>query len=278
MAQYSAGWRDYLVTGGRLHYAWWSHRFFEGRTALFPGITAAILAAIALVNRDYWRDPRVRMAVAIGVLGLAFSFGTALPGYAWLHEHMPLLGASAMPRDGAGCRWPPSPCSRDLALRPSRRQARQRWRLVPALLCVLITLEAIRTPVGYHTVRGHPAHLRSDRKRAIRRDCGIPVLLRRHRQSQRPVRVGEHAVLQAAAEWLQQDSSRRRSRHGAWRSMQFPRGRAFDVLRQAKVTHVFVHVQEFAGRYGQDRLNAVDTSPELQLVVEDDGIRLYRLK
>ena len=42
VTQYNAGWRDYLVTGGRMHYAWWSHRLYEGRTALFPGIHRAV--------------------------------------------------------------------------------------------------------------------------------------------------------------------------------------------------------------------------------------------
>ena len=57
-------------------------RFYEGRTALFPGFTALGLAAVAVRHGRAMRDPRVRMAMAIGVLGVAFSFGTALPGYA----------------------------------------------------------------------------------------------------------------------------------------------------------------------------------------------------
>ena len=81
VTQYNAGWRDYLVTGGRLHFAWWSHVFYEGRTALFPGVTAIVLAAIAMVTGRAIRDPRARMALAIGVLGVA-CLGTSLPGYA----------------------------------------------------------------------------------------------------------------------------------------------------------------------------------------------------
>ncbi len=45
-AQFSAGWRDYLATGGRLHYALWSDRFF-GRDALFPGLAVAALVGVA---------------------------------------------------------------------------------------------------------------------------------------------------------------------------------------------------------------------------------------
>ena len=90
VTQYNAGWRDYLVTGGRLHFAWWSHTFYEGRTALFPGLTVLVLAAIALVSSK-GRDGRIRMALAIVVVGVAFSLGTSLPGYRALHGTLPLL-------------------------------------------------------------------------------------------------------------------------------------------------------------------------------------------
>ena len=36
VTQYNAGWRDYLVTGGRLHYAWWSHGSTKGERRCFP--------------------------------------------------------------------------------------------------------------------------------------------------------------------------------------------------------------------------------------------------
>ena len=133
VTQYNAGWRDYLVTGGRLHFAWWSHVFYEGRTALFPGVTALVLAAIAVVTGRAIRDPRARMALAIGVLGVALSFGTSLPGYAVLHEHAAARrAASATSRDGDGWRWRRSRFSRDLASPPSRSWRRaddgSRWR------------------------------------------------------------------------------------------------------------------------------------------------------
>ena len=149
VAHYSAGWRDYLVTGGRLHYTLWSHAFFEGRTALFPGVTAVILSAIAIANPRYLRDPRVRMTAAIGLLGLAFSFGPSLPGYAWLHEHVPLLGGI---RNAARWCWLLLAAVAILAgfgaaaLETANPRA---WRLMPALVCALVTIESIRTPVGY---------------------------------------------------------------------------------------------------------------------------------
>jgi len=43
-SRYGATWRDYLATGGRLHYALWSARFFPLTAVLFPGVTVMLLA------------------------------------------------------------------------------------------------------------------------------------------------------------------------------------------------------------------------------------------
>ena len=134
VTQYNAGWRDYLVTGGRLHFAWWSHVFYEGRTALFPGVTAIVLAAIALVSGRAIRDPRARMALAIGVLGVALSFGTSLPGYPFLHQALPLRQRppqrGEMGMAGAGGGRDPRGVWRRRAgsrLRQGERRAGARW-------------------------------------------------------------------------------------------------------------------------------------------------------
>ena len=92
-AQYGASWRDYLATGGRLHYALWSAPFFPGSAVLFPGPHRAGPrrarrrrgpAAIAAACACSWPS---------ACLGVAFSFGPALPLYGWLFEAVPLLRA-----------------------------------------------------------------------------------------------------------------------------------------------------------------------------------------
>ncbi len=50
-----------------------------------------VLAVAGLGLREVRQDPRVRMMVAIAIVGVALSFGPALPGYPWLHAHVPLL-------------------------------------------------------------------------------------------------------------------------------------------------------------------------------------------
>ncbi len=88
---YSATWRDWLATGGILHYRAWSHAWFGAPSALFPGITVTLMSAVAIVSGVAWRDPRARMALAIGIVGLALSFGANLPGYHLLFDVVPIL-------------------------------------------------------------------------------------------------------------------------------------------------------------------------------------------
>jgi len=158
VTQYNASWRDYLVTGGRMHFSWWSHRFFEGRTALFPGVTALVVALVALTSHRMIRDPRVRMTIAIGAIGLAFSFGTALPGYAPAHHYLPLLSGL---RNVARWGWLPLAAVAVLA-GFGTSILEKRWRYAPIALAFLVTVEAIRTPVGftpvYHPHVGNPVH------------------------------------------------------------------------------------------------------------------------
>jgi hypothetical protein len=91
--QYSATTRDYLATLGRFHFDAWSSRYFNGSTPLFPGITATLLALVGIVAGPGLKSPRVRMAIAFGVIGVALSIGPGLPGYAWLHAHVPIVGS-----------------------------------------------------------------------------------------------------------------------------------------------------------------------------------------
>ena len=156
VTQYNAGWRDYLVTGGRLHFAWWSHVFYEGRTALFPGVTAIVLAAIA--DGDRPRDPRA-----------------ARRGWRWRSACWAWRCRSAR-------RCPDTPCciKRCRSSSGLRNVARWGWlalaafailagfgvaaveklaprrRWIAVALGALVTIEAIRTPVGFTRFDGIP--------------------------------------------------------------------------------------------------------------------------
>jgi hypothetical protein len=87
--RYSAEWTDYLAAPGWIYFDWWGKRFFQG-DALFPGLTALTLAAVAIAASGR-RDARVRMLVVIASVAFALSFGPAFPPYRWLYSVFPPL-------------------------------------------------------------------------------------------------------------------------------------------------------------------------------------------
>ena len=275
VTQYNAGWRDYLVTGGRLHFAWWSHLFYEGRTALFPGVTAIVLAGITIFTGRGIKDPRVRMALAIGMLGVALSFGTALPGYAVLHKTLPLVSGL---RNVARWGWLVLAAIAILAgfgvAALERMAPRRRW--LPIVLGVLVTIEAIRTPVGFTRFDGIP--------RIYDRLANTDVVL-----AEFPFFSGGSVSLNgpyvlANTRYFRPllngySSFHPESFEARGRALNsFPSEPALAELRVAKVTHVTVHTRSFERRYGLPALRAIDTIPDLELVADEDGIRLYRLR
>lgn len=276
VTQYNASWRDYLVTGGRLHYAWWSHALYEGRTALFPGVTVTVLAAFALFAGKGLREPRVRMAFAVAVIGVAFSLGTSLPGYSLMHGVLPLLSGL---RNVARWGWLALAAAAILAgfaAASIERKNRGRWRWIAVTLCVLITIESIRTPVGFTPFNGIP--------RIYDRFAGQPVVV-----AEFPFYSGA-SVAENGRYVLANTRYFRPLLNGysgfhpepfleRGRALNsFPSEQALAELKVAGVTDVLVHVDAFRDRYRNAALEAIDTVPALEFVVEEGGIRLYRLK
>ncbi len=157
VAYYSAQWRDYLATGGRLHYSLWSHRWFEHATPLFPGLTVLALAAWALAASETWRAHRTRAMIVVATVGVVLSFGAAVPGYRWLYDHVPLLqGIRGVVRFG----WLALFALAALAgTGLARLEGRWPTAATPIALVagVLITLEAARTPMAFTPVPPTPA-------------------------------------------------------------------------------------------------------------------------
>jgi PA14 domain len=92
VAYFSAQARDYWTTPSRLHA--WLGTSGRGMTSLFPGAAAIVLAALAFTRREPpLRDPRVRMTVAFGIVGVVLSFGPSVPGYPFLYMILPPLQA-----------------------------------------------------------------------------------------------------------------------------------------------------------------------------------------
>lgn len=282
VTQYNAGWRDYLVTGGRLHYAWWSHALYEGRTALFPGITVGILAVISLLAGRGLKDPRIRMVLAVGILGVAFSLGTSLPGYSLLHSSLPLLNGL---RNVARWGWLALAAAAMLAgfgtaalenrNRRGGLQSSQRWQLIAIILCVLITAESIRTPIGFTPFTGIP--------KIYDRFAGQPVVLAEFPFYSGPSVSENGRYVLANTRYFRPLLNGYSGFHpepflARGRALNsFPSEQALAELRVANVTDVLVHVAAFRDRYSDAALKAIDTVPSLEFVVEEEGIRLYRL-
>jgi hypothetical protein len=268
VTQYNASWRDYLATGGRLHYEWWSQRFNEGSTALFPGATALVLGIIALGVTGP-RDRRIRMALAIGALGFALSFGTSLPGYAFLHQFLPLLNGL---RNVARWGWLPLAAIAILA-GFGTSVLEKKWRYAPIVLAILVTVEAIRTPVGFTPAYEVPRIY--DR---FASEDGAVI-------AEFPFYSGANVSLNGPYVYANTryfkpllngySSFHPESFEARGRVLNsFPSEAALAELKADQVTRVLVHTR----RYDRKALDAIDAAPQLQFETEEEGIRLYRLK
>jgi hypothetical protein len=273
VARFSADWRDYLATGGRLHYAWWSRSFFEGRTALFPGVTAVVLAAIAIASGHAWRDRRARMTLAIGVTGVLLSLGPSLPGYTWLHTHVPLFAGL---RNAGRWGWLFLAAISILAgfgvaLVERRVEAGLKTRLyIAVLLCALVTAEAMRTPLTFTPFGGIPRiyDVVAQQPNAVLAEfplfSGIAV------SNNGPYMVNATRHWKPLVNGYSGFQPRTFESRGA-RLEHFPDAVSVAELRSLGVTHVTVHTAAFAQRSGGDALRAVEGSADLELVSDQDG-------
>jgi hypothetical protein len=157
VVMYSATWRDWLATGATLHYRAWSHQWFGAPSALFPGITVVLLSGASIGTGLAFRDSRARMALAIGIVGLALSFGANLPGYHVLFDVVPILkGIRVVSRFG----WMTLfalPILMGFALASLRaRRSANTATAIAVVAGLLVTVESIRAPMGFTHYEGIP--------------------------------------------------------------------------------------------------------------------------
>jgi hypothetical protein len=276
---YSAGWQDYLVTAGRLHYTWWSHRFFEGRTALFPGVVGTMLTLAAVLMPSTYRDARPRMTLAFGLAGLALSFGAALPGYAWMQDHFaPLQGLRA------AARWGLLPliavavlAGFAVARAEQRWRTRRWWPAVVIALVLLISIEALRAPLAMSRYPGIP----SVHARLADADVTAFVVF--------PLYGGRHFNMNAP--YLLHQTRHWRPMLNAYSSFApplfhdiagrlqtFPDAAAIETLRAHGFSHVLLHRPLLERDHGAAAFDALRSHPALEFVFEEGGVLLYRVR
>lgn len=272
-ARYSATWMDYLSTPSRLWFPLWSHRFFFG-TALFPGFVGLALALITVISGDGWRDRRARMCLVIGLVGVALSFGPALPGYAALYTVVPLLRAiRATARFGYLATLAVAALA-GFGVAVLRRNAPERaWPMLAVALLAGASAESFVAPLGLSRFEAIPPiyrHLPSD---PATRVVEFPFF--------GPASVQFHAayMLNSTAHWhpivngysgFQPASF---YQHAAV-LQGFPDGPSMTMLRELGVTHAFVHTTQMS----PERLALIKTLPELQLQETFGSIALYRVR
>jgi hypothetical protein len=271
-AMYSATWKDYLSTPSRLWFPLWSHRFFVG-TALFPGVVGLGLALLAVISGDGWRNPRARMCLAIGIVGVALSFGPAMPGYATLYAVVPVLRAiRATARFGYLATLAVAGLA-GFGVVVLRRMTRARaWPLLAMMLLAGASAESLVAPLGLSRFEAIPPIYRHLPRDPATRVVEFPFF--------GPASSQFHAayMLNSTAHWYPivngysgfQPAS---FYQHAFVLQGFPDGPSMALLHELGITHVFVHATQMSPA----RLELIKTRPELQLQETFGSIALYRL-
>jgi hypothetical protein len=269
---YAAAARDYLTTPSRL-YAW-----AGGTTALFPGLAALTLAAIAIVSGNAWRDARARMCLAFGAFGVLLSFGPAVaPPYEFLYSTVPLL----LPiRNSARIGYLGLVAVAVLAgfgmalLRRRLDAVAVRWiRALPAAAVVLCAVEPLAAPVGYQPFDGIPpiyARLRSE-PHAVVAEFPFPRPESQFRNAPYLLHstLNWKPLVNGYSGFIPPSYAEHYLSFNA-----FPAATAIEALRGAGVTHVFVHLDQFDA--GQ--IDAVEGTSALRPIAQEGSIALYRVE
>lgn len=273
--RFVVNWGAYLATPARLHFAAWSQSFFIA-DALFPGVIALALAAVALVRGIAWRNPRARMCLAFGLVGFYLSFGPAAPGYSALYAINPLLHAiRAVSRFGYLAIVAVAVLAAFGLADVLARVRSPRLRAALALVPLLVALEVTPAPVGYTRFDGIPAIY--DRLAGAADGDAVVVEFPFYRQGAE----FRHAayMLNSTHHWRPMlngySGFQPLSFHAAADALYaFPDGPWLEFLRARQVTHLFVR----QATYSPGVISQLDAIPELDRVVSQDGVVLYRLR
>jgi hypothetical protein len=273
-ASLSATLGSYLASPSRLHYGLWSYRFFDDSpSALFPGVTALLLATASFRRWTAIRDPRARMALLVTIAGVLLSLGPKIPGYATLFQwvsifrvvrvvarfgYLALMGIAMLAGFGA------------VELR--RLTSPRAWPLLAGVLVVLATLEPLAAPLELSPYSGVSRIY--DRLRAIDRAVVIELPF----QTEAAGFDQAHYMLNSTRHWKPMlngySGFRPQSFYDTAEAVQaFPAPQSIAWLQRRGVTHVFVHLDA----YGADMPGRLAAVPALHEVTSDRAIRLYEL-
>ena len=124
---------------------------------LFPGALGLLLTAVAVLKGGALRDSRARMCFAIGVAGVALSFGSQMPGYSVLYDAMPLLrGIRATARFGILATLAVAVLAAYGVVALRKMMPMRAWPSVSVVLITCASLESLAAPLGLTRFDGIP--------------------------------------------------------------------------------------------------------------------------
>jgi PA14 domain len=270
---FSAVWRDYVSTPARYHYRWWSYQWFSG-SAFFPGVVGLLLTGVAIARRTAFTDARARMGLAAGIAGVVLSFGPKVPGYATLYALVPLLhSVRVVSRFGFLAILAVAMLAGFGAAELRRGFTEQRWRIVGPLLVIVAALELYPGPLELTRFEGIPRIYASLRGLPGVVSVEIPFYggVASFRQAYYMLNSTVHwqPILNGYSGLHTLDYQGRLVE----RLADFPAAGAIRTLREAGVTHVFVHVDELS----PEAAALLDRSTDLELVARQRNILLFRV-
>lgn len=269
----SATWTDYLYTGARVHFDLWSDRFRDSADANFPGLVVTALAVFGLAGAG-GRSARSRMWLGVVLGSVVLSALPRLPGFEWLHAHVPALGAircysraGQMALVGMGV-LAGYGTARLLALPRTARSAA----IAGAVIVAAVNAEAWRAPFWYREFGGIPPiydRLRDERRAVV---IELPFADRRSFFANAPYMINatrhRHPIVNGYSGFAPPGFD-----ETAQVMRAFPDLQSIEAMHKLGVTHVVVH---FTG--GLERRRAeIDASPALRFMAEQGDIAIYRL-
>jgi hypothetical protein len=272
-ASMSATLGSYLASPSRLHYGLWSYRWFDSPSALFPGVTAMLLAAASFMRLTAVRDRRARMCLVVGISGVLLSLGPKVPGYTVLFTLVPIMRVVRVVSSFGYIALMGLAMVAGYGVVELRRIVPVRaWAIVAGAVLLLVTIEPLAAPLELSPFSGVPRIY--DR---LRSEPGAVVI--------------ELPFYTASAGFAQARYMLNSTRH--WRPMlngysgyrppsfydtadsvqQFPAASSIEWLRQHGVTHLFVHLDAYDETMAA-RLAAI---PALHEVASERAVTLYRV-
>jgi PA14 domain-containing protein len=274
VAYFSANASDYWTTPSRLHA--WLGTSARGATSLFPGVAALVLAGLALTGREVaLRDPRVRMTVVFGIVGVILSFGPIVPGYAFVYTMFPPLQAVRAAARFGYIGIVAVAILAGFGLSALRRQWRERRGLqsaATAVFAALVFLETVVAPIRYEPFSSIPAIYDSSELKTADAVAELPfppadvvsrnaAFMLGSTRNFRPLVNGYSGFIPPSyfAHYVQLAG--------------FPDDEAIEVLKALGVSHVIVHLAGLS----TEQSAGLAATPRLQEVESDGRIAIYRV-